>query len=283
MRALTRKPVAYLEGVDQVVGDLTGPMEVLSEACAGVDAVFHLAGANEVEAGADPDGTLASTVAGTRRIAEAAGAAGVPRLIYLSTVHVYGASMTEGAVLTEQSPTAPRHPYALARLASEHVAASVPDLEVVVFRLTNGVGAPVDASIRRWTLVANDLCRQAAVSGTVELKSHGLQWRDFVALRDVCRIVAASAEQAALAPGTYNLGAGSPMTIRSLAALVQDAYEARTGDRPPLTAPEPPDRSPTPYTVSVARLRDQGWTMESTVADAVDETAAFCLEHRNAL
>ena len=58
------------------------------------------------------------------------------------------------------------------------------DTEVVVLRLTNSIGALVAPSVNRWTLLANDLCRQAALTGRgLVSQTHGCQWRDFVALR----------------------------------------------------------------------------------------------------
>jgi nucleoside-diphosphate-sugar epimerase len=69
------------------------------------------------------------------------------------------------------------------------------------------------------------------------------------------------------------------MTIRQLAGLVQDAYETQTGRRPPLHAPMPSGRAPEPYVVSVAKLDAFGCRPVIPVADAVAETAAFCLDH----
>ena len=58
-------------------------------------------------------------------------------------MHVYGARVREDAVLTEDLRPEPRAPYAVARLASEHlVAAHGGDMEVVCLRLTNSLGAP---------------------------------------------------------------------------------------------------------------------------------------------
>ncbi len=61
----------------------------------------------------------------TERLVEAIAAAGVRRLVYMSTMHVYGERIQGGAVLTEDMRPEPRATYAIARLASEH-AAGVP-------------------------------------------------------------------------------------------------------------------------------------------------------------
>jgi UDP-glucose 4-epimerase len=253
----------------------------------GADTVVHLAGENEVVAAREPAATLASTVLATEHVVEYAAAAGVKRLIYMSTVHVYGERMIDDATLTEDLRPEPRSIYAISRLASEHLTASLArrGADVVVFRLTNSVGAPTHPAVDRWTLVNNDLCRQAATAGRLELLSSGVQWRDFVALRDVRSVIAAACrfEDPVLPAGRYNLGSGRPTTVRQLAELIQDAFERCTGERPELQAPEPgPDR-PRPYHVSVERLASHGLRAATPLEEAVEETVRFCIEHKEAL
>jgi UDP-glucose 4-epimerase len=286
VRAAGRDHVPWLD-VEQLVCDLgTVDRDQLAGACAAVDTIVHLAGENEVVAARDPSGALSSTVMASMRLAEAAAASGVRRLVYLSTVHVYGTRIAPGATLTEDMRPEPRAAYAVSRLASEHAIAGLAHdaCELVILRLTNSVGAPVDPSVDRWSLVANDLARQGALTSGLTLRTAGVQWRDFIALDDVMAAITAAARTApeGLAPGTYNLGSGAPRTVRDLAHLVQDAFERRTGRRPPLDAPEPPpgDERDAPYHVSVRRLAEAGLTATAPVTDAVDETVAFCLEHR---
>lgn len=283
---LVRHPAPHLE-VRHVVAELNDDPAVLEKAFAGVDAVIHLAGENEVVAARDPAGSLASTVLATEHVAELVAQAGIKRLVYMSTVHVYGEQMTEGATLTEDLRPEPRAIYAIARLASEHVAAalSANGTDVVVFRLTNSVGAPADPAVDRWTLVTNDLCRQGATAGRLVLRTSGVQWRDFIALRDVHTVLAGACrtDGSGLPPGRYNLASGRPTTVRALAELVQDSFERVTGERPPLEAPEPGPERPEPYLVSVDRLASHGLRAETPLESAVEETVRFCVENREAL
>jgi nucleoside-diphosphate-sugar epimerase len=281
VHALVREPAPWLE-IGQTACDLCSVTpELLAEACAGVSTIIHLAGENELVAAREPASALGSTVIATERLAEAARTAGVPRLVYVSTVHVYGERMRPGVTLTEDLRPEPRSAYAISRLACEHVAASLAT-ELVILRLTNSVGAPADARVDRWSLVANDLARQGARDGILRLHSAGLRWRDFVSLEDVCAALAAAGD-GSLAAGTYNLGSGEPTTVLALAHLVQDAFEQRTGHRPPLQTAPPPPEPPGPYRVSVQRIAAQGVTGSHTLGDAVGETVAFCLEHREEL
>jgi UDP-glucose 4-epimerase len=286
VRAAVRHRAEHLP-VEQVVAELAADGDAAAAACADVDTVVHLAGDNEVVAARDPAAALAGTVLATERLVQAAGAAGVKRFVYMSTVHVYGKRIKDGATLSEDLRPEPRAVYAIARLASEHMAATLASggTDVVVLRLTNSVGAPAHPAVDRWTLVANDLCRQGVLTGRLELRSSGVQWRDFVALRDVRAIIAAAcrSEPPVVPGGTFNLGSGEPLTIRNLAGLVQDAFERRTGTRPELRAPDPGPERPEPYRVSVDRAASHGLKAETPVADAVDETVRFCIEHKEAL
>ncbi len=288
VHAVVREPAPRL-GVPQTVCDLAadGARETLRAACEGAQTVVHLAGENELLAARAPAAALATTVVATERLSEACAEAAITRLIYMSTVHVYGARITAGASLSEDMRVEPRSAYAISRLASEHVAASLADraYELVILRLTNSVGAPDDPCVDRWSLVANDLCRQGALEGRLRLRSSGTQWRDFVPLSDVCSgIVRVAGDSGpAVGPGTYNFGSGRPTTIRELARMVQDAFEARLGQRPDLIAPDPEPDPPSAYHVSVQRAAECGLRLSRPLEDAVAETVEFCLEHREEL
>ena len=283
MRAVVRRRAPWLTDAEQTLTrDLTDD-DRIGEVVGGASAVVHLAAPNEVIAAQDPDAAMSQTVAATRRLIDAAAAGGVRRFVYLSTVHVYGAALQPGTRITEDVVPAPRAAYSIARLASEHVChAFAGDVDVVVFRLTNSVGAPAHPSVDRWTLVANDLCRQAALTGRMRLLTDGSQWRDFVDLGEVCGVIA-DAATGNVEAGTYNLGAGVPVSIRQLAALVQDTAEAITGTRPELDAPPAPASGPEPYVVDVDKLAAAARRPSADIGEAIAETLRFCIEWKDEL
>lgn len=286
VRALVRNHESYLS-VPQTVADLAAEPEAAAAACEGVDAVVHLAGDNEVVAARDPAFALGGTVLATERLVEAIAQSSVKRLVYMSTVHVYGEQLTGGATITEDLLPQPRAAYAVARLASEHLSHALASVgvEVVVLRMTNSLGAPADPGVDRWTLLCNDLCRQGAVNGHLQLSSSGVQWRDFLALRDVRQIVTAACgfDNEPVPAGTYNLGSGETITVRALAELVQDAFERATGTRPELRAPSPQGERPEAYRVATEKAARYGLRATTPVAEAVEDTVRFCIEHREAL
>jgi 2-alkyl-3-oxoalkanoate reductase len=93
----------------------------LDKALAGIEVVIHCA--------RDPD----AMVEGTRNLLEAIRAAGVRRLVQMSSVSVYGDAT---GVVTEDSPPAPIDGYGAAKVEEEKLcrAAAGPDLTIAVIR-----------------------------------------------------------------------------------------------------------------------------------------------------
>lgn len=283
VRPLARRPPPWVEG-SVGLDLLTGDPSALDEALEGADAVVHLAGHDEVLAGREPERALLETIQMAGRVADSAARVGVPRVVHVSTVHVYGASLTPGSVIDEATLPQPRHPYALARLTAEHLFASAAGAgDLVVLRLTNSVGAPAHPDVDRWTLLVNDLCRGVVRHGEVVLRTAGLQGRDFVDLGDVCGALALACEPAALAAGTYNLGSGRTTPVRAVADLVADAFERLGRPRPPVVAPAPEGEAPVPFVVDVSRLRAAGVPLDTPLEASVEEVARFCTNHHGEL
>src|SRR5580658_8547101 len=94
----------------------------LDAALAGTQAVFHLAGAADVnDVAADPVRAVRLNVEGTARVLEAARRAQVGRVLLASTVWVYGAAIGDGD-LGEDSPVDLRragHVYVSTKLSAE--------------------------------------------------------------------------------------------------------------------------------------------------------------------
>lgn len=283
VRAVDRHPVSAVRAREHIVCDLAADRDAARMACDGIDTVVHLAGVRDTAMKADQAAGLTDTIVATAHLAEAAASSSVERVVYLSTVHVYGDRIVEGALITEDLRPEPRGSYGISRLACEHLLAGRGrDFDLVIFRLTNSVGAPHHPDVNCWSLVVNDLCRQGALTDRLELHTAGVQWRDFIPLADVCRIIATSASTESPTPGSYNLASGQPRTVREMAHLVQDAFERCGAGRPKLVAPPLPPSRPAPYTVSTHKLDAEGSSASVDIETAIEETVRFCLEHRGA-
>ena len=251
-----------------------------ARALAGCDAVVMLAAANEIEAAQDPVAAADATT--TQCLAWLVGAreAGVSRFLYLSTIHVYGPA--GDSPITEATPAQPVHPYAETHLAAETFVAAAGrrgDFHTTVFRLSNAFGAPVDAEVDRWTLLVNDLARQAAETGKLVLRSDGLQARDFIPMSSVCKAVRWALESPA--PGAlYNLGSGESTTVYEMASRVADRCRALFGRSLPVLRPVPDSGAKAGrYLLDVGAIRRDGGLPSMAWEPEIDAVLRLCHRH----
>jgi len=106
LRALARKPQPERPGVIWISGDL-GNRQALADLCAGVQVVIHVAGLVNTP---EPADFVAANVTGTDNVIEAARAAGIERLIFVSSLSArepqlsaYGASKARAEQLVMAS------------------------------------------------------------------------------------------------------------------------------------------------------------------------------------
>ena len=252
----------------------------LRTACEGVATVVHLAALNEIESARHPERAVDVNVNGTVRLLAAATAAGVRRFVFLSTAHVYGAPL-EGHI-DERQVTRPVHPYAIThRAAEDFVAAAGREgrIETVVLRLSNAVGAPANTKVERWTLLVNDLCRQAVTAGKMTLRSSGLARRDFIPMTDACSAIAhfIRLPGARLPTGPVNLGSGESLKVIDVVELIAERAVAVLGAKPAIERPEPALGEQSPELLySVDTLRATGFLPHGSLQDEIDETLRFC-------
>ena len=269
----------WIENNDVVKMDLTSHMS-LENACAGVRYVIHLAGLNEIDSAKDPEKALVVNGHGTLRLLRAAEKAGVERFIYFSTAHVYGKPL-EGRI-TEQSVPRPVHPYAIThRVAEDFVLAAYDSgsLTGMVLRLSNAFGAPNSLYANRWTLIANDLCRQAVERRTLTLRSSGMQQRDFITLEDVGKAVAhfLRLQRSECEDGLFNLGGECSMRIIDLAELVASRCVDVLGFSPVIRRAKPVgDEVPEALEYSIDKAKATGFVVTGDANEEIDSTLHFC-------
>lgn len=274
-----RPAPAWLPGAQQRTLDWNSPAS-LEAACEGVHAVLHLAAMNEIDAAKDPAGALIANGVNTVRLLQAAQAKGVQRFLFLSTAHVYGAPLA--GRIDETTPARPRHPYASSHRAGEDVVLAARDegrIGGIAVRLSNGFGAPAHPEVDRWTLLVNDLCRQAARERKLVLRSAGLQRRDFVTLHDTARALVHLLESpdAGLGDGLFNLGGRRAMKVIEMAELVQARCAAVLGYRPDIQKPAPAaGETSLDLDYRIDKLIGTGFELSGDFAGEIDATLRFC-------
>lgn len=252
----------------------------LEEACRETTHIVHFAALNEIESANDPEKSLLVNGLGSLKLLRAAIKAKSTRFLYFSTAHVYGSPL-EGT-LTEDTLPRPQHPYAIShRTAEDFVLAAKDkgDIEGIVVRLSNGFGAPERANINRWTLLVNDLCKQAVCTKKLLLRSSGLQSRDFITLTDIGRAVQhlLSVPASALENGIFNLGGETPMRIIEVAERIADRCEIVLGFRPKIQCPLPsPGEKSSFLDYRIDKLKETGFSLLRNIDDEIDATLRFC-------
>ena len=253
-----------------VTCDLTEP-ESLDLATENVDTIFHFASLNDRESVNDPEFARQVNVIGTENLVNSAVRNGVNRIVYMSTVHVYGTPLV--GHLTEGSPTSPTHPYGLTHLQAERVLeAASSDIRCITIRCGNGFGYPMSRDVDIWHIVVNDLCAQALRQQSMTLKSPANIERNFVTLADVCRgLLHVDNDGLNLGPSSvFNLGSRESRTLRHMADLIAQRCSAKFGLTVEIIESVPETSSTTSLNFDTSELRRTGFTTMEDFASEID-------------
>jgi len=247
-----------------------------------IDVIIHLGAFNEIDSLKDPELAIRVNALGTYKLLEKAHEK-IGRFIYFSTFHVYG--NTQASVITEETPARPFHPYAITHRSAEDFVNyfnSYYKMNTLIFRLSNGYGYPMDINVNRWTLVFNDLCKQAVTTGDMVLKSSGSQHRDFISLEDVARAVGHFLFKATdkWGDGLYNLGGKCSMSIldvaKKIAGVYQKKYNKDIGIKTRNNNSEATDSKPVNFNID--KIIKTGFILKPDMAEEIDKTLSICEE-----
>tara|TARA_Y100001934_G_C12382563_1_gene793330 strand:- start:4287 stop:5252 length:966 start_codon:yes stop_codon:yes gene_type:complete len=243
------------------------------------DVIIHLAALNEHDSLGDIKSAWETNALGTQSLLSVASEKKVSKFIYFSTFHVYGNCSQK---ITEESPTSPHHPYASTHRAAEDMVRFFKyykKMNILILRLSNGFGYPMDLEVNRWTLVFNDLCRQAMTSGKMILRSSGKQHRDFISLHDI----AASVEHFLFSipnkweDGLYNLGGNCSLAILDMAQKIALVYEKKYG-KPISIQILGKDNGEANYPVqyNIDKLKKTGFHLTGNMEREIENTLSLC-------
>ena len=205
-------------------GDITD-RECVNAAMQGVDGVVHLAALLHI---INPPPELCEqyeriNVGGTKNVVEAALQSGVKRVVFFSTIAVYGAS--GGKLLAENSPLCPDSFYAQTKLDAEQVvlAAKRADGEPLgtVLRLGAVYGARIKGNYRRLLL--------GLAKGRFLPIGSGANRRTLVYDKDVARAAALALRHPGAEGSVFNITDGRCHSMNNIIETLCDAL----GRRPP--------------------------------------------------
>jgi UDP-glucose 4-epimerase len=242
----------------------------LAAALAGCRAVFHLAGASDVNhVAADPVAAVRLNVEGTARVLECARQLACERVLLASTVWVYGATAGDGERTEDALVDLARagHVYVSTKLAAELLVHSYREMYGQHYTILR-YGIPYGPRMRDVLVVAR-FVRAALAGEPITIAGTGEQQRNYVYVGDLAdghvRALSAAATDQVLA-----LEGGTPVSVREIADTVRELVgpvpvehvPARTADYQGVTisnqrAKELLDWSPeTSFSVGVRRYLD---------------------------
>jgi UDP-glucose 4-epimerase len=230
----TPAPMLLPEPTETRLGDITDATTVRA-AMAGMDVVVHMAALLHI---VNPSPALRPkyervNIGGTQVVVEAARAAGVKRLVFFSTITVYGGS--RGRLVDEDTPPCPDTFYAETKLAAERIVldARRPDGQPLgmVLRLGAVYGARIKGNYRRLV--------EALARGRFIPIGDGRNRRTLIYDRDVAHAAVLAASHPAAAGGCFNVTDGRYHMLRDIMAAICSAL----GRTPPrLALPVRPTR-----------------------------------------
>lgn len=288
VRVLTRREPA---GPDEIRGDLCQPAS-LAAACAGIDTVFHCAGhAHAFGARSEADAARHRLVnlEGSRALAEAAGRAGVRRLVFLSSVKAMGDPGDD--CIDETWPAPPASAYGLAKREAEAVLLATGErfgMHVVCLRLAMVYGAggrgnlermaalvrrgwfpplPETGNRRSMVHVADVVAAMRLVVG--DPRAGG---RSYIVAHPQTHSGRQLYDALRAASGMPPVGWAVPRSVLAATARLGDLGAAILGRRMPLDS-EALDRLLGSACYSPARIeRELGWRASVDLADGLRET-----------
>lgn len=276
--ALVRDPgrllerFAYARGRADFVTMLADVREPVADDCV-VDYIVHAASPASPSAYlADPVGTIACNVDGTRNMLELARRCGA-RMLFFSTGAVYGSAPDESEPIGELShgaldPLDPRACYAESKRIGETLCASYVrqyDVAASIARISHVYGPGVDLRDGR---VFADFVADVVAGRDIRLKSAGTDRRPFCYVTDATVAFLLLLLEGA-AGEAYNVGMDQQLSILELAQLLVEMFPDRGLQLrvPPVESLPPRPSVRAEGVFSLEKIGALGWHPETSPAD----------------
>jgi dTDP-glucose 4,6-dehydratase len=256
-----------------VRGDICDP-GLLAELLPGHDAVLNFAAETHVDrsiAGAAE--FVTANVTGVQVLLDACLAAGVARVVHVSTDEVYG-SIGQGS-WTEASPLDPNSPYSAAKAGGDLLAlayARTHGVNVSITRCCNNYG-PYQYPEKVIPLFATNLLD----GKPVPLYGDGLNVRSWIHADDHCRGIQLVLERGE--PGrVYNIDGDAELSNRELTAAILDVCGASRDMVVPVTDRKGHDRR---YSLDDSLLRSMGYAPQIPFSEGLKATIEWYAGNRD--
>ena len=258
---LTPSPYHALGEVQTVLGDIAD-LDTARRALRGSDVVIHLAAVADVnDVVAEPLRADRVNVHGTQMILEAARHANA-RVVFGSTVWVYGNSPSVEPLDEEAALALPWHLYTATKIAGEMYCRSYERLYSGAHTILR-FGIPYGPRSRAAAVVAAFIAR-AQQGKALTIAGDGRQTRQFVYVEDLAEGIVAGLSPSA-GGGTYNLVGSESTSVRQIADTVRELV----APVPIVHGPERPADVHIGHVSGARAAADLGWEATTPFTEGV--------------
>jgi UDP-glucose 4-epimerase len=268
-----------------IKGDVTNPADVRRVFEYKPDGVFHIAGqASTIRSFDDPYDDLQTNTIGTINIVQACLAYQVPRLLYASSMTVYGHPTQIPTPETESC--IPVSYYGISKYAAERyvfATAARTDLafafHVTAFRMFNVYGERQSLS-NPYQGVAAIFLGNVLRHEPITIHGDGEQSRDFVHIDDVVDAWMMALENEATYGRVFNVGTGSRCSINTLVDVILQTLEHFQGDYP-INHSDPRPGDQRHMQADISRIRETlHWEPRVSFAEGMARTIRWAIAHQ---
>ncbi|MEY3851448.1 MAG: hypothetical protein RI910_428 [Verrucomicrobiota bacterium] len=243
----------------------------LRQAVAGAEEIYHLAAMISVpESVAKPAECALLNTEGTRRVLDAAHAAGARKVVLASSAAIYGDNPTVPKL--ESMVPEPKSPYAATKLAGEQLLEEyrhVHGLGTTSLRFFNVFGPRQDPR-SAYAAAVPIFIAKALHNEPIGIHGDGDQTRDFIHVTDIVGALAYAGSSKDMS-GTYNVGYGQG---QSILALAQEIIRL-TGSKSVIEHLPPRAGDVRHSVASTERILSAGWKPLSSVSSGLAETVDY--------
>jgi nucleoside-diphosphate-sugar epimerase len=234
------------------------------------DCVLHCGAVSGPMLAREPGLLFDVNVGGTLNIAEAARMCGVRRVVFASSIAVYGRQPSREPV-PESAPLMADDAYGASKIASEVLLRSYSGVhfEAVALRISSvfGPGRQVDCLIQQ-------AARAARSQSSLRLAGNGRAPRQFVHIEDAAAALVRAIDAPSPAQFAYNISGGSYLSEENVAALIAARLPGLRVETAPEAPAQWPDGDIGPLDIAAAR-RDLGYAPAKDFAAALDDYIAL--------
>lgn len=190
--------------------------------------------------------TLQSVLEQEYRLFSESSKAGIPLIISLSSIHVYGPQPT--GWITTDSPVQKHDNYSLFKLTSEHYLRDITSqstTKALVLRLSNTFGFSSPDLLSGWDLFLNNICHQLVSKHSITVRSNPNILRDFLPISylqsQLCQLLDDYFQSPHSIPqfALYNMSTGYSRSLHEVASTVVSAFSLTSKQNIPIKFSSP--------------------------------------------